>query len=68
MIPQVLVAEKTVAQLRTQIVRLLPQAGKLPYGRLGAVLSHEADRGIVRLPPPFRAPRNLQRYMWSLVV
>jgi hypothetical protein len=35
MIPQVLVAEKTVAQLRTQVVRLLPQAGKLPYGRLG---------------------------------
>jgi hypothetical protein len=35
MIPQVLVAEKTVAQLRTQIVRLLLQAGKLAYVRLG---------------------------------
>ena len=35
MIPQVLVAEKTVAQLRTQIVRLLPQAGKLSYGPPG---------------------------------
>jgi hypothetical protein len=68
MIPQVLVAEKTVAQLRTQIVRLLPQAGKLPYDRLGAVLSHEADRGIVRLPPPYRAARHLQRYMRSLFV
>jgi protein involved in polysaccharide export with SLBB domain len=30
MIPRVLVAEKTVAQLRTEIVRLLPQADKLP--------------------------------------
>ena len=68
MIPQVSVAEKTIAQLRTQIVRLLLQAGKLPYGRLGAVLSHEADRRIVRLPPPYRAPRHLPRYMWSLVV
>lgn len=35
MILQVLVAEKTVAQLRTQIIRLPPQAGKLPYGLLG---------------------------------
>jgi hypothetical protein len=68
MIPQVLVAEKTVAQLRTPIVRLLPQAGKLRYGLLGAVLSLEANRGIVRLPPPYRAPRHLPRYMWSLVV
>jgi hypothetical protein len=68
MISQVLVAEKTVAQLRTQVVRLLLRAGKLPYGRLGAVISHEADRGIVRLPPPYRAPSHLPRYMWSLVV
>ena len=68
MIPQVLVAEKTVAQLRTPIVRLLPQAGKLPYGRLGAVLSYEADRAIVRLPPPYRTPRHLPRDLWSLVV
>jgi hypothetical protein len=35
MIPQVLVAKKTIAQLRTQIVRLLPQAGKLSYGPPG---------------------------------
>jgi hypothetical protein len=35
MIPQVSVAEKTIAHLRTQIVRLLLQPGKLPYGRLG---------------------------------
>jgi len=68
MIPQVLVAEKTVAQLRTQVVGLLPEAGKLPYGLLGAVFSHEADRGIVRLPPPYRAPEHLPRYMRSLVV
>jgi hypothetical protein len=68
MISQVLVAEETVAQLRTRIVRLPPQAGKLPYARPGAVLSHEADRGILRLPPPYRAPKLLPRYMWLLVV
>jgi len=68
MISKVLVAEKTVAQLRTQVVRLLPRAGKLPSGRLGGSSFHEADRGIVRLPPPYRAPSHLPRCMWSRVV
>jgi len=68
MIPQVLVAEKTVAQLRTPIVRLLPQAGKLPYGRLGVVPSHEAESRDCSPPPPYREPRHLPRDLWSLVV
>jgi len=46
MISKVLVAEKTVAQLRTQVVRLLPRAGKLPMAGWEAVLSMRLIAGL----------------------
>jgi hypothetical protein len=63
MILQVLVAEKTVAQLEPRLFDCRPRLVNFRMAGWGAVLSHEADRGIVRLPPPYRAPRHLPRCM-----